>query len=33
MLVNDMKEKQTRHIDLIDVDPEVFKVQFSLKTL
>ena len=26
MLVNDMKEKQTRHIDLMEVDPEVFKV-------
>eukprot|EP00088_Acartia_fossae_P010839 TRINITY_DN1542_c0_g1_i4.p1 TRINITY_DN1542_c0_g1~~TRINITY_DN1542_c0_g1_i4.p1 ORF type:complete len:428 (-),score=71.75 TRINITY_DN1542_c0_g1_i4:95-1378(-) len=25
MLVNDMKEKQTRHIDLMEVDPEVFK--------
>jgi len=25
MLVNDMKEKQTKHIDLVDLDPDVFK--------
>ena len=31
MLVNDMREKATKQINLVDIDPDIFKVQDTPK--